>query len=83
MLGAAVPDLAARREVEGVVLRIRPHEKQPYVAVDEGKAPRIRAWLVEPAVLTGAGLTQGSPVRATVSPRLGHVFELHRIPAET
>jgi len=76
MLLAAVPDLFVRRQVEGVVLRIRPHEKQPYLAVDEGGQPKIRAWLVEPTVLYGAGLSQGDAVRATVSPRLGHVFSL-------
>ncbi|HEX3622946.1 MAG TPA: hypothetical protein VHT97_11585, partial [Acidimicrobiales bacterium] len=81
MLRAAVPDLFATRQVEGVVLRIRPHEKQPYVAVDDGTGPGIKAWLVEPDVLNGAGLSQGSPVRATVSPRLGHVFRLERTPA--
>ncbi|MDQ6726317.1 MAG: DUF2207 domain-containing protein, partial [Actinomycetota bacterium] len=81
MLAAAVPDLFARREVDGVVLRIRPHEKQPYLAVDDGTRTQIRAWLVEPAVLYGAGLSQGDAVRATVSPRLGHVYALAEIPA--
>ncbi len=76
MLRAAVPDLVARREVEGVVLRIRHHEKAHYLAVDEGTRAEIKAWLVEPAVLAAAGLGQGSPVSATVSPRLGHVFRL-------
>lgn len=80
MLLAAVPDLFVRREVDGVVLRIRPHEKQPYLAVDDGTRSEIRAWLVDPAVLHGAGLSQGSAVRATVSPRLGHVYSLGKIP---
>jgi hypothetical protein len=83
MLRASVPDLFATTQVEGVVLRIRPHEKQPYVAVDDGTRPKIKAWLVEPAVLYGAGLSQGSPVHATVSPRLGHVFRLEQSPAAT
>ncbi|MDQ6727598.1 MAG: DUF2207 domain-containing protein [Actinomycetota bacterium] len=82
MLVAAVPDLFARREVDGVVLRIRPHEKQPYLAVDDGTCTEIRAWLVEPAVLYGAGLSQGDAVRATISPRLGHVYALAGIPAD-
>jgi len=80
MLVAAVPDLFTRREVQGVVLRIRPHEKQPYLAVDDGSSSVFRAWLVEPAVLYGAGSSQGSPVHATVSPRLGHVFRLGKPP---
>jgi len=76
MLSAAVPDLFVRQEIAGMVLRIRPHDKQPYLAVDDGTRTEIRAWLVEPAMLHAAGLSQGDPVRATVSPRLGHVFSL-------
>lgn len=81
MLIAAVPDLFVRCEVAGIVLRIRPHEKRPYLAVDDGTLPRVRAWLVEPTVLYGAALSQGDTVRATVSPRLGHVFSLGRPPS--
>ena len=76
MLCAAVPDLFARREVEGVVLRIRRRDKAAYLAVDDGSRPQIRAWRVEPAVLDRAGLSQGAKVRAVVSPRLGRVFHL-------
>ena len=76
MLNAAVPDLFARHEVEGVVLRIRRREKDSYLAVDDGSRSKIKAWRVEPTVLDGAGLGQGSPVSATVSPRLGHVSRL-------
>jgi hypothetical protein len=79
MLAAAVPDLAGRREVEGVALRVRRREEDTYLAVDDGDGAEIRAWRVEGAVLNQAGVTQGAHVRATVSPRLGHVFELHRI----
>lgn len=80
MLAAAVPDLFARREAEGVALRIRRHEKVSYLAVDEGRGTKVRAWIVEPAVLDGAGVTQGSRVSATVSPRLGHVSRLSQLP---
>jgi hypothetical protein len=76
MLRAAVPDLFARNEVEGLVLRIRRHEKQSYLAVDDGTRSVIKAWIVEPAVLDGAGLGQGSRVSATVTPHLGHVSRL-------
>ena len=82
MLNAAVPDLFVRREVEGVVLRVRRREKDSYLAVDEGTGTKIRAWRVEPALLYCAGLTQGSPVSATVSPRLGHVSRLEKPPEE-
>jgi len=68
--------LFVRREIEGVVLRIRRHEKHSYLAVDNGTGIRIKAWMVPPAVLDGAGLVQGSPIAATVSPRLGHVPRL-------
>ncbi len=81
MLGAAVPDLFVRKEVEGVALRIRRDEKHSYLAVDDGTGSKIRAWRVEPALLDGAGLSQGSAVSATVSPRLGHVSRLVNPPA--
>ena len=82
MLGAAVPDLFVRNEVEGVALRIRRGEKHSYLAVDDGTAPKIKAWRVEPTLLDGAGLGQGSAVSATVSPRLGHVSRLGKPPAD-
>jgi hypothetical protein len=82
MLRAAVPDLFARREVGGVVLRIRREEKASYLAVDEGSGTRLKAWLVPPAILDAAGLGQGSPVSATVSPHLGHVSRLGKPPAD-
>ena len=80
MLAASVPDLFVKREVKGVVLRIRRHEKVSYLAVDEGAGTKVRAWIVAPMLLGGAGLNQGSPVSATVTPRLGHVSRLSRMP---
>ena len=82
MLSAAVPDLFVHREVEGVVLRIRRKEKDSYLAIDEGIGSKIKAWRVEPVVLDGAALRQGSAVSATVSPRLGHVSRLGKPPTE-
>ena len=82
MLRAAVPDLFVRQEVEGVVLRIRREEKYAYVAVDDGTRSEIKAWIVPPAVLDGAGVGQGSAVSATVSPRLGHVSRLEKPPGD-
>ena len=78
MLLAAVPDLFVTQEVQGIVLRHRRREKDTYVAVDDGTRPAIRAWRVEPAV--GAGIGQGSLVRATVRPRLGHVLRIEQSP---
>jgi hypothetical protein len=83
MLRAAVPDLVAKREVEGVVLRIRRQEKRSYLAVDEGSGTRLRAWQVPPMLLNTAGLSQGDRVSATVSPRLGHVSRLAKQTAGT
>ena len=80
MLAAAVSDLFVTREVEGIVLRIRRHEKVSYLAVDEGAGAKVRAWIVAPLLLNGAGVSQGGRVAATVSPRLGHVSRLSRIP---
>ncbi len=76
MLRVAVPDRLARREVEGIVLRIRREEKVSYIAVDEGSGTGLKAWIVVPALLDGAGLRPGSAVSATISPRLGHVSRL-------
>ena len=66
MLRAAVPDVFAKREVEGIVLRVRRKEKATWIAVDEGSGTRLKAWLVKPVTLDAAGLSQGSPVSATV-----------------
>lgn len=76
MLWCAVPDLFTRREVEGVVLRIRREEKRSFIAVDPGAGTRLKAWQVGPAILGGAGCGQGERVSATVTPRLGHVSRL-------
>jgi hypothetical protein len=82
MLLAAVPDVVTRRDVEGQVLRIHAHS-QPYLAVDDGRRPRVRAWLVNPTRLGAAGLRRGDVVRATVTPRLHHVSSLEKAPAVT
>jgi len=66
-------DLFARRQVEGLAVRVR----NPHVAVDDGTRTRVRAWLVTRPELVGA-VSQGSVVRARVSPWLGHVFSLER-----
>lgn len=77
MLAVAVPDLFTRQVVEGVALRVHVRQ-QPYLAVDDGTRPELRAWLVDSALLGSSGVTRGSVVRATVSPRLGHVFRLEK-----
>ncbi|MDY7101470.1 MAG: DUF2207 domain-containing protein [Actinomycetota bacterium] len=89
----AVGDLAGgTTTVEGVVVRRRRRsrgkdEHRYFVAVDDGSAERVDAWLVS-STLYGR-VAQGDRVRATVHPRLGHVTELRvvasapaRVPGE-
>lgn len=73
VLGFALSDLFGRRQVEGRVLRVR----GTYLAIDDGTGPEIRAWLVSGGT---NGVTQGSLVRATISPHLGHVYKLEKLP---
>ncbi|MDQ4096857.1 MAG: hypothetical protein M3144_03165, partial [Actinomycetota bacterium] len=73
LLLLGVPDLFTKTEVEGLVIRLR----GGYVAVDDARQRRVRAWRVQPAKLTG--IARGDVVRVTVSPRLGHVFKIEAI----
>lgn len=73
LVALAVPDLFTRSHVEGIVIRMR----AGYLALDDGVHARVRAWRVEPAKL--AGVARGTVVRATVSPRLGHVYRLEPV----
>jgi hypothetical protein len=75
----AVVDLGSRREVEGQVVRLRSwqrgeNERDYFVAVDDGRAGKVRAWVVPAA--TYACLWEGVTVSATVGPRLGYVFRM-------
>jgi hypothetical protein len=76
MAVTGIGDLArGRRRVEGRAVRVRRRgtDDRPrwYVAVDDGTAARIRAWLTPP----GAAV-QGSTVAAQVTPWLAHVRDL-------
>jgi predicted membrane protein DUF2207 len=78
MLRAAL-DLVSRREVEGQVIRRRSYSRgnnktDHFMAVDPGRSDKVRAWLV-PAAVYGR-FREGAVVRATVGPRLGHVFRI-------
>jgi hypothetical protein len=81
-----VVDLFTRRPVEGLLLRARvwnttnDNRRRHYLAVDDGTAPRVRAWRVK-ADRYGAA-SQGARVRATVTPRLGfvHTVETTAVP---
>lgn len=82
MLVCGVHDLVRRRrEVEGLVLRVRTRgtddRRYWHVAVDDGTRPVVRAWRVgdDPPVAAG------TMVRAAVSPWLGHVRDLRPVPS--
>jgi hypothetical protein len=76
---AGVLDLGSRREVEGQVVRLRSHrrgenEYDYFVAVDDGRSDKVKAWLVPAA--TYARFWEGVTASATVGPRLGYVFRM-------
>jgi hypothetical protein len=78
----AVLDLVSRREVEGQVVRRRSYSRgndklDHFMAVDSGRSGRIKAWLV-PAAVYGR-FREGEVVRATIGPRLGHVFRVELV----
>ncbi|HEX2043823.1 MAG TPA: hypothetical protein VHF24_14420 [Acidimicrobiales bacterium] len=73
MTVSGIGDLVTgRRRVEGRALRVRRRgtDERPrwYVAVDDGTAGRIRAWMTSPG-----GAVQGSTVAAVVTRGLAHV----------
>ncbi len=78
----AVLDLVSRREVEGQVVRRRSYSRgndklDHFMAVDSGRSDKIKAWLV-PAAVYGR-FREGGVVRATIGPRLGHVFRVELV----
>ena len=78
----AVLDLVSRREVEGQVVRRRSYSRgndklAHFMAVDSGRSDKVKAWLV-PADVYGR-FREGGVVRATIGPRLGHVFRVELV----
>jgi Predicted membrane protein (DUF2207) len=78
----AVLDLVSRREVEGQVVRRRAYSRgndklAHFMAVDTGRSDKVKAWLV-PAATYGR-FREGAVVRATIGPRLGHVFRVELV----
>lgn len=69
--------ITGRHDVEGRVLRFRvrgqDNNKVTFVAVDDGTAQRVRAWLFRRARIHAF---QGTTVRASVTRRLQHVRDL-------
>lgn len=82
MLRAAL-DLISGQEIEGQVVRRRSYSRgndktARFIAVDSGRSDRVKAWLVPAGVY--AWFREGTVVRATVGPRLGHVFQVEPAP---
>ena len=69
-----VLDVGRPRVVEGRVLRVRTKAKKTYVAIDDGRADHIRAWV--PA----HNAYQGAEVRATVATHAGFVRAIEVLP---
>ena len=72
----AAADIWSEDEVKGQILRLRAYgddegPKRYYVAVDDGSASAVRAWVVDPDLY--AGLRQDQVVTSRVTRRLRHV----------
>ena len=83
LLRSAV-DLWSDEDVTGQILRLRAHgddegPKRYYVALDEGKTPTVRAWVVDGDKY--ASLLQNQVVTATVTRHLRHVRSIERASA--
>ena len=73
-------DFGPRRDVDGEVVRCRCFRRgndkgvDYFVAVDDGKQPRIRAWLVDSAQY--GSVQEGCVIHASVSATQAHVYDL-------
>ena len=85
-LWSGAADLGRRAQLEGLVLRRKEvttsddsgtHTVAVYLAVYDGRGSEVRALRCPPAV--ASGVKPGSEVRATISPRLAHVYSLERL----
>ena len=86
LLSRGAADLGKRRTLEGAVLRrkeIVTHSENGssttavYLAVYDGNGAEVRALRCTPQV--ASGVHPGSLVRATISPRLAHVYSVERL----
>jgi hypothetical protein len=63
LIARAVADLWTTTQVTGEILRLRPSgaddevPRRPYVPVDDGRSPRIRAWVVRPELFGSSSST--------------------------
>jgi hypothetical protein len=81
----ALTDLWSTREATGQILRLRVRgsddDKRHYVAVDDGVATTIRAWLVEPGLYMP--LVQYQIVTVTMTRSLRHVRSIEVVDSST
>lgn len=84
LLARALPDLVGRQDVVGEILRVRSVTNDDkttwYVVLDDGRSADIPVWRVS-AQIAGAA-REGTEMRATIAPRLGHVYALTPTGAE-
>jgi hypothetical protein len=69
-----VLDVGRSSTVDGRVLRVRTKNEKTYIAVDDGTADHIRAWVGAHAAY------QGAEVRATVAAHCGYVRSVEIVP---
>jgi hypothetical protein len=83
LLFEAAMDFAGGDEVTGPILRLRSFgsddDTRFYVAVDDGRSSRVRAWRIDSTQYTG--LSQDELVTASVTPWLRHVRSIAPAPA--
>jgi hypothetical protein len=86
MLWSGVTDAGKRMPLEGLVLRRKEitshndsgtHTDAVYLAVYDGNGTEVRALRCTPQVASGVG--PGAEVRATISPKLFHVYAVERV----
>jgi hypothetical protein len=70
MLAIGLADLGRARWLEGRVLRVRTRDKRTYVALDDGTATHVAAWV------STVGGHQGTDVRIRVATHAGYVREI-------
>jgi len=77
---AGLTDLGSHREVKGLVLRVRTFGKRPrnYVAVDDGRSRRIRAWRLRATAMSG-GIAEYRQARAVVTRTLRNVRSIEPV----
>lgn len=77
----SVTGLTTRLDVQGEIIRRRAFTSDKkvtyFLALDDGKAARVRAWRVQSG--TYHQWSEGSVVKAHITPRLGYVFKMEGV----